>query len=187
MPLFMVTGLAVSLAIDACAAAASLACSHPGLKRRILLLIALSFGAFQAGMTFLGIFTASSFIHLIQQWDHWIAFLLLAVTGSKMIREGLLYREEGACRDADPPSLWKVLSLSVATSLDALAVGLTLGFLSRAFLLPVLLIGLVTLGLSFLSGLAGKYLATFIERYAEMAGGLVLWAVGIRTLLTHLL
>jgi manganese efflux pump family protein len=139
------------------------------------------FGLFQSLMTLAGWFTGAGLEKLIARWDHWLAFGLLALVGGKMIKEGFAPANgEKDVQRADPSRGLKMVSLSVATSLDALAVGVTLGVLRVPIWYPGVLIGVVTALLSLLGLQIGQFLGNRFGRRMEMIGGVVLVLIAIR-------
>jgi putative Mn2+ efflux pump MntP len=146
--------------------------------------IAFFFGAFQAGMTFVGWLAGSSIIGLISAYDHWIAFILLAIVGGKMIWEGVRGGEEEAHIEA--VQLVPVIVLSLATSIDALAVGVSFGVLQTAVFIPALIIGLVCFVISFAGVMLGERLEDILGNKMEIMGGLILILIGINILAGHL-
>jgi manganese efflux pump family protein len=147
-------------------------------------LIACFFGAFQAGMTVIGWFAGSSVIGLISAWDHWIAFILLAIVGGKMCWEGVHGSEEETPIEAI--QLVPVIILSLATSIDALAVGVSFGVLQTAVLIPALIIGVVCFAISFAGVMLGERLEDLLGNRMEITGGLILILIGINILAEHL-
>jgi putative Mn2+ efflux pump MntP len=121
----------------------------------------------------------------IEAWDHWIAFGLLFAVGAKMILESFEIRK--AEESPDPSNMLVLLALAVATSIDALAVGITLSLLTSAIFVTVAIIGLITFALSYLGVFIGKRFSHFFEIKIELIGGLVLIAIGTKILLEHLL
>jgi putative Mn2+ efflux pump MntP len=150
------------------------------------LVIALCFGVFQTGMTLLG-WVAGTWLTnlLIAGFDHWVAFLLLAVIGGKMVIEG--FEGDGKPEGVDAMGLVPVVVLSVATSIDALAVGMSFAFLQIGILVPSIIIGIVAFLLSFAGVMSGTRLASFLGKKTEILGGLILIAIGLKILLEHLL
>jgi putative Mn2+ efflux pump MntP len=146
--------------------------------------VALSFGFFQAGMSLIGWVVGASIISLISGYDHWIAFLLLLIIGVKMIWDGAMDGEEEA--HIEVIALVPVLILSVATSIDALAVGVSFGILQSAILVPALIIGLVSFVLSFAGVMLGKRLGEVVGSRMEIIGGVILILLGTRILAGHL-
>ncbi len=147
-------------------------------------IIALCFGAFQAGMTVIGWAAGVSLIGLISAYDHWIAFILLAIVGGKMIWEGLRGDDDEA--PIEVIRIIPVIILSFATSIDALAVGISFGVLQTAVLIPALIIGIVCFGISFAGVMLGERLETFLGKKMEIFGGIILILIGIRILTEHL-
>ena len=143
-----------------------------------------SFGAFQALMPVLGWLAGLSFIELISGFDHWVAFGLLAFIGGKMIYSARANPKEEKEAKLTVPVL---LILSVATSIDALAVGLSFSLLRVSITTPIIAIGVVTFLLSFAGFNFGNKLGKFFERKVQVIGGIVLIAIGIKILLEHLL
>ncbi len=176
--------LAVALAMDATAVAAARAVA--GAARRDLVVLALAFGAFQAGMAAIGLVAGTTAAAWVASWDHWLAFGLLVLIGGKMLVEA--WRDDGDDAAAGPPrqDLRTVILLSVATSIDALAAGVTLPTLAAPPALALALIGAA----SFLLSLAGARLASalgaHLGRKLELAGGLALIAIGVKILVEHL-
>ena len=176
-------GLAAALAMDAfavsLAAAAGRLCSGP----RAAFRLAFHFGLFQSLMPVAGWYAGYRLAALVAAVDHWVAFGLLALVGGRMIRAGL--RPDGAPR-RDPSRGWTLMTLCVATSIDALAVGFSLAMVGVSVWLPSAVIGAVTASLS-LAGLAmGRRLGARFGARMEIAGGVVLVAIGVRILVEHL-
>jgi putative Mn2+ efflux pump MntP len=186
MPLVLVLGLAVALAMDCFAVSMGLACGLRGLSGRQAVRMAFFFGAFQFGMPVLGWFAGESVIRFMQGIDHWIAFGLLVAIGVRMIYESFsLSEEQKACRPDQTRGV-RLLVLSVATSVDALAVGLSLGVIKAGILYPAAVIGLVCFALTILGARLGPVIGRTVGRWAEILGGLILIAIGARILIEHL-
>jgi len=147
-------------------------------------IIALCFGVFQAGMTVIGWAAGVSLIGLISAYDHWVAFLLLAIIGGKMIWEGIRGGEDEA--PLESIRIVPVIVLSLATSIDALAVGISFGVLQTAVLIPVLMIGIVCFGISFAGVMLGERLESFLGNKMEIFGGIILILIGLRILTEHM-
>ncbi len=188
--------IAVSLSMDAFAVSVSAAACSKNLTRFHMLRAALAFGFFQFIMPLAGWFLGNAFSVLIGAWDHWIAFGLLAIVGGKMLvevyEERKENREPGSC-PADGKEEKRNLSskrivflLAVATSIDALAVGMTFSVIGRTALEPALVIGLVTFVLCSFGFFFGKKIGCLLGQYAQIAGGLVLICIGIKILTDHL-
>lgn len=176
--------LAVGLSMDAFAVAV---CKGLALKKiafRHALTVGLWFGIFQALMPLLGYLLAAQFKDAIAAYDHWIAFILLALIGGNMIREAVFEKEEAETDGA--LSFRSMLPLAVATSIDALAVGVTFAFLDVRIVPSVTLIGVTTLILSMLGVKAGSLFGARYEKKAEILGGVILILLGVKTLLEHL-
>ena len=183
--------LAVGLAMDCFAISIA---SGILLKRtlwRPMLIMAFFFGLFQAWMPLIGWACASTFSHLIEDVDHWIAFAILAFLGGRMVRES--FKEEDCRQDFDPTRLKVVLMLAVATSIDALAVGVSFAFLGMksvtTILSPVGIIGFVSFALSLIGLTFGiRFGCGFARRLkAESWGGVILILIGLKILIEHLI
>ena len=183
--------LAVGLAMDCFAISIA---SGILLKRtlwRPMLIMAFFFGLFQALMPLIGWACASTFSHLIEDVDHWIAFAILAFLGGRMVRES--FKEEDCRQDFAPARLKVVLMLAVATSIDALAVGVSFAFLGMksvtTILSPVGIIGFVSFALSLIGLTFGiRFGCGFARRLkAERWGGVILILIGLKILIEHLI
>ena len=178
--------IAVGLAMDACAVSACKGLAMKQVRMSMVLVMAISFGLFQALMPVAGWLLGSNFMQAIEPIDHWIAFVLLAGIGAKMIWDAFhedSCDEDCACEHID----WgELLVLSVATSIDALAVGVSFAALGTHIALPATLIGIVTFALSVLGVYAGHHLGARFERRAGITGGVILIGIGIKILLEHL-
>jgi putative Mn2+ efflux pump MntP len=172
--------IAVGLAMDCFAVALVAGVTEGKGRMRNALRIALAFGVFQAGMLILGWGAGTLVLGIIAPFDHWVAFALLVAIGVKMILES---REE----EEAPPDLTlaTLLILSVATSIDSLAVGISLAVLSPEILVPAVVIGTVTFGIALAGALLGGRIREAYGRRMELLGGLVLIFIGIRILLEH--
>lgn len=146
--------------------------------------IGIFFGSFQALMPLIGWSAGLGLRDLISDVDHWIAFGLLSLIGCKMIYEAT--KANGKDKEALPLSLWVLLMLSIATSIDALAVGISFAILNISIVTPILVIGTVTFVLSFLGVLIGNKAGHFFEKRIEVLGGLILIGIGIKILIEHL-
>jgi len=140
------------------------------------------FGLFRAFMPLIGWLTGVGIIDLISGFDHWIAFSLLALIGARMIYESIIKKSKQV---VSSPSIKVLLMLSLATSFDALTVGLSLSFLGNSIITPALIIGIVTFFLSFLGVIIGKKFGTYFTKIGIL-GGLILIAIGLRILIEHL-
>ena len=185
MALLTIIIIAVGLAMDAFAVSIVTATVYRQLKISHAIRMAFFFGAFQAFMPLIGSLAGLSLKDHIADYDHWVAFALLTAVGAKMIYES--FKIAPAEQDFNPSNISVLLVLSVATSIDAFAVGITLPLLSVPLAAAVIIIGLVTFALSWLGALLGKKFGHLFESKIEAAGGLVLIALGIKILLQHLL
>lgn len=175
--------LAVGLSMDAMSVAAVAGLAGKRLDIALALKLALAFGVFQALMPALGWAVGAGFSGFFCQADHWVAFLLLGFIGSKMIAES-------GEPDEDQPrdyTLAVILVLAVATSIDALAAGLSLAMLSTSILLPVTLIGCTTFVLSLAGVVLGRRFGRRLGGRVEVLGGLILIAIGFKILIQHVL
>ena len=175
--------IAVGVSMDAFAVSICKGLSVQNIRPRHAGITALWFGGFQALMPLLGYFLGVSFADFVSSVDHWIAFILLGIIGGNMMKESF-HKDESCCVDPDF-SFKTMLGMAVATSIDALAIGVSLAFLKVNIWMAVLLIGLTT---GLFSGV-GVYIGNiFGNRYkskAEFAGGFILIAMGVKILLDH--
>lgn len=178
--------IAIGLSADCFAVALGVSISAGSLSFRRMLRTAMAFGAAQALMTALGWAVGSTVVDFIASYDHWVAFALLAVIGGRMLWEAL-HPEESEARANDATKGFALLLLSVATSIDALAVGLSFAFLEVNIALAALTIGGVTFAITSLGFLLGRKAGHLMGNRAEAVGGVILIAIGLRILLTHLL
>ncbi|HTX60956.1 MAG TPA: manganese efflux pump MntP family protein [Methanobacterium sp.] len=181
MDIISIIFLAVGLAMDAFSVSITRGLT---LKCNVkqALIIALFFGVFQAFMPVLGWLSGKQLEFLISTFAPWIAFFLLVIIGIKMIYEALNADEEVY----NVFSFKELLVLSVATSIDAFAVGVTFAFLNVAILLPIIIIGLVTFLLSFIGVYIGKNIGHLFENKMEIVGGLILILIGFKILLENI-
>ncbi len=176
--------LAVAMAIDAFTVCLVVASTGQSAGPRPAFRLSFHFGLFQFIMPVLGWLAGAGLERVIQQYDHWIALALLAFVGLRMIQSALRKGDEGA--EGDPSRGWRLVVLSIAVSIDALAVGFTLGLLGITVWYPAILIGLVTGGLSLVGLRLGEALGTRLGKPFEAIGGLVLIGIGVRIVLDHL-
>jgi len=146
--------------------------------------IALTFAVFQMGMPWLGWLLGRSVSRYIAIYDHWIAFILLVVIGSRMIYESFQNGERNCSINFDKISV--LIFLAIATSIDAFIAGVSLSILDINIIPVIIVIGLVTLFLSLIGVKIGKVLGFLVERYAELAGGIILIIIGIQILIQHI-
>jgi manganese efflux pump family protein len=181
--------IAVSLAMDCFAVSLGVGCSPVPIRSRLIFRIAFHFGLFQGGMTLLGWLIGSTIVDYIAAVDHWIAFGLLAWVGIRMIVSGLKVDEDEDCDPegiADPSRGRSLVMLSIATSIDALAVGLGLSFVKANVPLASLVIGITSTVLALAGLLIGDRLSRVFGRRMEILGGVILNFIGLRILISHL-
>lgn len=174
--------IAVGLSMDAFAVSISIGLSMWKMSYKRAVITGLFFGGFQALMPVLGFFLGIQFKDYVTSIDHWIAFILLLLIGLKMVYESR--QEENGLKDNF--NLRSLTILAVATSIDALAVGVTLAFLSVNIVTSVVIIGITTFCLSILGVKIGNVFGAKYKSKAELAGGLILILIGLRILLDHL-
>jgi len=181
-----ILGIAVALAMDAFAVSICYGCGLKKFSAKVMVWVALTFGIFQGGMTLLGWLGGSLFAEAIQAIDHFVAFGLLAFIGGKMIYEAFAAPDECYAVDPGKMDVGRLLLLALATSIDALAVGLSFAILETEILIPALVIAAVTLIFSMFGVAAGHGLKKFFGRKIEIVGGVILIIIGIHILITHL-
>lgn len=175
--------LSVGLGMDAFAVAV---CKGIGMKKmnwKKAGIIGIYFGGFQAMMPIIGYFLGTAFESVVTNIDHWIAFILLGIIGINMIKEAFSDETENCNDDI---SFKTMLILAIATSIDALAIGITFAFLEVNLLLAISLIGIITCILSIFGTKIGNKFGNKYEQKAEIAGGLILILLGVKILLEHL-
>lgn len=183
MNLISVFLIGVGLSMDAFAAAI---CKGLSIRKNFLeksFVIALFFGVFQAVMPYIGYLLGSIFAEKLQAVDHWIAFVLLSIIGVNMIRES---RDKTCTIEEDRLDLKNLFMLAIATSIDALAVGVSFAFLKIKISLAVFVIGLTTFVISFLGVRIGRAFGIALKDKAQVAGGLILIFLGLKILVEHL-
>ncbi len=185
MTFFEIVIISIGLAMDA--SAVSLAAAAAGFAKdgRARFRLSFHFGLFQFFMPVLGWFMGIAFVSYFKAVDHWIAFGLLGFVGGRMIMEGLDRSVE--TQKKDPSKGMTMVMLSVATSIDALAIGLSLALLDVNIWYPSLMIGVITCAMSLLSIQIGMRLGVLFGKRMEIFGGIILIGIGARILLSHLL
>jgi putative Mn2+ efflux pump MntP len=185
MPFWTIFLIAIGLAMDCFAVSLGVGTAGTAMGFRPTFRLFFHFGLFQAGMTLLGWLVGKTVVNYVSSVDHWIAFGLLLFVGVRMIRGGI--QNSGQKPSFQDPSRGLTLvMLSVATSIDALAVGISLALLSVNVLWAALLIGAVSAALSLIGLLLGNQLGTRFGKSMEIIGGIILIAIGVRVLFTHL-
>lgn len=184
MHLLEVVIIACGLAMDAFAVALGAGASGQLQDKRAAFRLAFHFGLFQFVMPVLGWLLAVSLQRFIASVDHWLAFILLGFVGGRMIMAGMKVETEHI--RSDPSRGFSLMALSIATSIDALAVGLSLAFLGTDIWWPSTAIGLITCGFSLAGVFLGKKLNEKVGNRMEIAGGMILIAIGVQILASHL-
>jgi manganese efflux pump family protein len=179
--------IAIGLSADCFAVALSGSIAMKVITRFQMLRASLSFGLFQALMLVLGWLAGQTLIDLIGSFDHWLAFALLAFIGGKMVWESVRKEDEEKEKKPDFTKGLLLLTLSIATSIDSLAVGLSFAFLEVNIAWASLTIGLTTFLITIIGLLLGRKVGKIIGERAELIGGLILFGIGLRILITHLL
>jgi manganese efflux pump family protein len=186
MQLATLLAIAGGLAMDACAVAIATSAMLSRVNKRQIFRFAFHFGLFQALMPILGWLAGQSFARFISSWDHWAAFGLLAAIGGRAVYEAVRHECE-ELKQADPTRGWTMVGLAVATSLDALAVGLSFALLGVSIWYPAAVIGVVTAVLVVAAMLIGARLHHGRERWMKLAGGIVLIVIGVKILIEDLI
>lgn len=174
--------IALGLAIDSFSVSVANGIANKTFKIKEALIIATFFGFFQAIMPVFGWIAGESIADLISGFDHWVAFGLLTLVGVRMIYGAIRNESQNFIKSLNIKVL---LILSIATSIDALAVGLTLSFLEVSVLFPALVIGVVTFLLCFLGVFVGSRFGSILKNKVEILGGLILIGIGLQILLEH--
>jgi manganese efflux pump family protein len=182
----IILGIALALAMDAFAVSLGLGMSLRPATRGQTFRLAYHFGLFQFLMPVIGWAAGETFIKYISAYDHWAAFGLLLVIGGKMIFESFRQEVKNKNDRSDPTRGASLLVLSVATSLDALAVGLSLAVLHVDIIYPALVIGLVAFVMTVVGMKLGPLLGKVIGKRAELLGGVILVIIGLKILVDHL-
>ncbi len=187
MNFILVLAIALALAMDAFAVSVGVSLHPGGLSRKQSFRMALYFGFFQFMMPLIGWqVTRSILLAYIEPIDHWVAFGLLLIIGARMISESFRSREKAEKNRADPTRGLNIVVLSVATSIDALAVGMSLAALQAAILYPAGIIGIIAFLMTFLGTKIGPPLGRVAGKRAELFGGFLLILIGVKILLDHL-
>lgn len=180
--------IGVGLAMDAFAVSVCKGLAMRKVNKKQAVVIALFFGGFQALMPFVGWLLGSQFEEYIVTIDHWIAFVLLGFIGGKMIVESRKSEEEAVeiCKTDAPLDYKELVVLAIATSIDALAVGITFAFLQYPIVEAISIIGVTTFIICIIGVYVGNFFGNKYKNKAEFAGGLILIIIGLRILLSHL-
>ena len=183
MSLIEIILLSIGLAMDAFAVAICKGLSMKKMNWKNAIIIALYFGVFQALMPVLGYFLGTTFENLVTSIDHWLAFILLVAIGGNMIKEAFSKDEEGKDDRIDFKTM---IVLAIATSIDALAIGITFAFLNVNIMLSVSCIGIITFAISLIGVKIGNRFGDKFQNKAELLGGIILIILGLKILLEHL-
>jgi putative Mn2+ efflux pump MntP len=175
--------LSIGLGVDAFSVAIGIGATNNKKSWAPVLRLASAFGLFQFVMPIAGWLAGLTVVEIIASFDHWIAFALLALVGGKMIWEG--FEKESGEEKEDQTTGWSLLMLSIATSIDSLAVGFSFSVLKNPILLPAVIIGIVCFLMTVTGMIFGKVLARLFGKKVEIFGGLVLIAIGIKILIDH--
>lgn len=179
--------LALALSVDAlvCAIIYGKRNFSPALRLRFACYTALTFGSFQAAMPMIGFYGGASTAHLIARFDHWAAFVLLALVGGKMIHDAVCGEDED--KELKRLSLPVLLTLGVATSIDALASGFSMGLIYDSIIFCATVVGITCACISFFGFMLGQLLCRLhrLDRSLNFLGGLVLLGIGVRILIEH--
>jgi putative Mn2+ efflux pump MntP len=184
MDFLTITFIAAGLAMDCFAVSITSGIAIKNLRINNALQIALFFGSFQAIMPVIGWFAGRGLRDFISGVDHWVAFGLLGLIGLKMIYEST--KLESDKKEINPLNIYVLSMLSIATSIDALAVGVSFAFLKISLVTSIIIIGTITFILSFIGVFVGNRTGHFFENKIELAGGLILIGIGTKILLEHI-
>lgn len=183
MNLYEIILISIGLAMDAFAVSICKGLSMKKINWKSTLIIAIYFGLFQAIMPVFGYLLGSSFSVIVQKLDHWIAFILLAIIGGNMIKES---KDDETEKRNDKVDFKTMILLAIATSIDALAIGVTFAFFKVNIILSISIIGLITFILSFVGVIIGNRFGDKFQNKAEFTGGIILIFIGLKILLEHL-
>ena len=186
MSFIFILGIALALAMDCFAVTLGVACGARGLTMKQAVRMAAFFGGFQFVMNVAGWFAGDKLLALIKSFDHWVAFGLLAVIGGRMIYESFGLSEEERASRPDQTQGIRLVILALATSLDSLAVGLSLGVVQTGILFPAAVIGATSFALTVIGAKVGPVIGRLVGRRAEFVGGLILIGIGVKILIEHL-
>jgi len=176
--------IAVGLGMDAFSVAIGIGAASRTFSMGSALRLSFHFGIFQFLMPVAGWFSGMTIADMIANYDHWIAFVLLAYVGGKMVMES--FRQEEKIHKTDPTKGWSLAMLSVATSIDALAVGLSFAFLKLPIFFPSIIIGIVAFIMTMAGMIFGKKLGRVMGKKVEIIGGFILIAIGVKILIEHM-
>lgn len=179
--------LAVGLSMDAFAVSISNAMGYAGLSKKQMLATSASFGLFQGIMPTIGFFGGTLLAGVIQGFDHWVALVLLGFIGGKMLVEGIwAIRKPEDAPEAARYTVKTMMVQSLATSIDALAVGVSFAALSVNIWLSVLVIACITFAISLIGGILGRRFGALLGDWAQILGGVILVGIGLRIFVEHM-
>jgi manganese efflux pump family protein len=184
MKLFEIILIAIGLSMDAFAVSITLGLSVEKPRAREIITPGVFFGVFQALMPIIGYFAGTYFAEKMQKFEHWVAFVLLGIIGGNMIRESLSKEEEKANENSF--QFLKLLVLAIATSIDALAVGVTFAFFKINIFIAAIIIGSITFVISMAGVKIGNIFGAKYKSKAEFIGGVILVLLGIKIVIEHL-
>jgi putative Mn2+ efflux pump MntP len=176
--------IALALSMDAFSVATAIGAAGSKLNSYAVLRLATAFGIFQFVMPILGWLLGRTVVSYIADYDHWIAFALLVIVGLRMLKE--YFDKDEKERTKDPTKGWSLLILSIATSIDALAIGVSLAVLDTNIYYPSVVIGVVCFIITALGMIFGKKLSRILGKKAVLLGGIVLIAIGIKIVVEHM-
>lgn len=187
MDILTIVGFAVALAMDAFAVSIAVGVGLKKLNPRQVFRLAWHFGLFQALMPLIGWGLGYKIRIFIESFDHWIAFCLLGFVGFHMIKEAISGDEDENRHSKDPTKGLTMIMLSVATSIDALAVGFSLSILNVSIIFPAIVIGIVALCFTIAGLFLGKLVSNLgiVSKIAELSGGIILWSIGLKIIYEH--
>ena len=183
MGLLEIIVIALGLAMDAFAVSICKGLAMKKMNWKHALIIAMYFGIFQGVMPIIGYVLGSTFNNFVESIDHWIAFILLAIIGGNMIKEST---DDELEKRNDNIDIKTMLVLAIATSIDALAVGITFAFFKANILVSAFIIGVITFVLSIIGVFLGYKFGDKFQNKAELTGGVILILIGLKILLEHL-
>ena len=183
MSLLEIILVAIGLSMDAFAVSICKGLSMKRLKWSNGVIVALYFGIFQAIMPLIGYLLGTTFSELVASLDHWIVFILLSIIGGKMIKDSFKKEDEN---ENDKLDVRTMIILAIATSIDALAIGVTFAFFKITIIKSILIIGFITFTISFIGVIIGNKFGYRFKGKAEITGGVILILIGLKILLEHL-
>lgn len=180
--------IGLGLSMDAFAVTMANTLCYSNMKKSYIFLMAIIFGIFQGIMPLIGYFAGNFFIDYISAIDHWIALILLSIIGIQMIKEAYddMNSEDGIVCPTKPLSMKLLFVQAIATSIDALTIGISFSALHVKILNAALLITLITFSICLLGGLIGKTSGKFLKSKSELLGGVILIIIGIRIFVEHM-